>query len=68
MTTVDIEKRILEIESIMGDYERAHALEDLLYLDFIRYISKSTQADSNLRQKAKSVLQAQDLDFPRYCA
>ena len=67
MTPEKIELRLKEIQAVSHDAEVAHELEDLLYVDFIRYISRKC-GDKDVKHMAKLVLKAEDIDFPRWCA
>lgn len=79
MTTEQIKARIQEIRAAAGlaedpagycDDERAHGLQDGLYLEFIRSIAKGNLgiSDSELRKQAKLVASVDDIEFCRWCA
>lgn len=65
MTTEEIEAKIEGIRTGAGDYEVAHAMEDELQRDFIRYVAT---LGIPISSKAKLVLSTDKIDFPRYCA
>lgn len=49
-----------------GDYEMAHASEDDLRRDFIRWASTCGHPD--VETIAEVILQTEEIDFPRHCA
>jgi len=61
----EITKRIEEIKKNKYDYEKAHSLEDELYIDFIKYVATLPHPIS---LTAKAILKTQDIDFIRYGA
>ncbi len=65
MKTEEIQTRINRIMEISGDDERAHAAEDELMRHFIAYVST---LDNPLAEKAKLVLQTNEINFQRWCA
>ena len=65
MTREEIKKRIEHIESVSGDYEAAHSLEDSLRADFIQHIADLGGA---FAENAKLVLTTDKIDFKRYTA
>lgn len=67
MTSEEIEKRLAHIREVVGDPEAAHSAEDQLYEDFIRYVA-SLEKLAKLSAKAKLVLKANEIKFPRFCA
>ena len=67
MTTQEIQEKIKEIEAASGDPERAHRLEDGLFIDFIGHVSNKPQ-DPNLHLKAEEVLKSLELIFERWYA
>ena len=68
MKIVEIEKRISAIKEALPDYEKAHSLEDDLYLDFIEYVTRTTDDKWSMRQKARMIRDTRDIKFSRYCA
>ena len=67
MTTKEIMERIQHIRDRAADPEAAHANEDKLRADFIRYVA-TLGSLSPLAQKAKLVLTTDDIEFARWCA
>jgi hypothetical protein len=61
-----IEAKLKAIESIQSDSERAHILEDSLFVDFITYVSK--EAGEPFKSLAVFVLKVRDIEFDRWCA
>lgn len=56
-------EKIEEIKAMAGDDENAHILEDILYADFIEYISKR---EDHLGKKARLILTTNDIKFARW--
>lgn len=67
MTVENITERIQEIVELQGDPESAHAYEDMLYYDFVKYISENEEF-KELSEKAKLILTVEMLDYPRWYA
>jgi hypothetical protein len=67
MTLEEIRKRVQQIEDVVWDNEKAHGLEDDLYLDFIRFVEKMT-TDDTIGNLAAEVLKAADVEFSRWTA
>ena len=65
MTKDDIIKDIESIKQRMDDCERAHMLEDGLYVSFIEDIAKRKDF---LGEKARLILSTKALDFSRWYA
>lgn len=65
MDVSEVEKRVAEIEEAKLDYEKAHALEDELYIDVMEAIAEG--ADNPL-ELAKECIKSAYIDFERYCA
>lgn len=65
MTDLEIVNRLKAIRNASFDAEKAHLLENQLYLDFIQYIAG---IDSYFGRKAKSVLLSQNIKFNRHYA
>lgn len=68
MTTKVIQQRINAIREMAGDDESAHAAEDSLYLEFIKYVASLGGVYSDLANKAKLLHQTQNIKFARWCA
>ncbi len=66
MDLQEIKQRIDYIQECADDYERQHAYEDELYLDFVKSISLAGLGDWSA--KAKEILRTQEMDFERWCA
>lgn len=64
----EIEKKIQEIKNCTSDPEKAHSLEDDLYHEFIRELSKGVVEYNSILEKAKMILSTEKLEFPRWCA
>lgn len=65
MTCDEVRKRVAEIADIIWDDERAHSMEDRLYVDIMRAIIAGASDPQSLCYEA---LKTQDLDFARWCA
>ena len=62
-------KEIEEIKASSNDYERAHILEDSLYLWFIRCCAKGMYQDATEVYYIAELLQkTQEIKFERHCA
>lgn len=71
MTIAEIERRILAIRSLAydrDDDEKAHAREDDLRRDFLRWLIQEPQPVELVQQMAKLVLSTDDIKFARWCA
>lgn len=66
MTIEEIRKRIAEIDSMSGDPEMAHGMEDDLRADFIKYIAKN--GHDPFAAMASEILKTDDMNFPRWYA
>lgn len=66
MTITEIKELLKEIELNKDDNERAHYLEDDLYLDLLTSIADQTCDDPILC--AKEAIKAADIDFNRWYA
>lgn len=58
----DIRARVEEIRGLANDDERAHAAEDELHQDVLRYFAANGNA------LAEEALKTLDIDFARWCA
>lgn len=66
MTINDVKQRVECIRSQADtDWERAHGLEDALFLDVLIAIARGSK---NAKQLAKTSLESKKLDFARRCA
>jgi len=65
MTIDDIAQEIARIRSIAKDDEAAHSATDSLYIDVLRDIANG---NPNPMALAMFALQAEDIDFQRWCA
>ena len=65
MTLSGIKNAVAMIAAEAHDFESAHALQDQLVEEFVRYVA--TQGGP-LARKAKAVIEVFDIDFPRHCA
>lgn len=68
MTLKEIRDRLLEITEVSADPEAAHSCEDVLYEDFIRFISTSERVPAAIKEMAQAVLKTKDVNFPRWTA
>ena len=66
MTLDFIEQIISTIIEYQEDPEVAHAYEDRLYRDFVRFIA--VKAPQEYAHLAAAILRTRTLDFPRWCA
>lgn len=66
MNLQDIQKRVQEIKDISGDDEVAHAMEDDLYVAFVKFVSENGSPE--LSEMAKEVLKTENIDFARWYA
>jgi transcriptional regulator of met regulon len=57
--------RVLHIDAAKGDNEIAHAMEDDLLWDFVRFVAERTD---EIGDTAKAVMAARDLDYDRWYA
>ena len=64
MTKEEILSRVEEIKILSNNESRAHLKEDMLYLDFIKYVAKSKTEFGEL---AKLVLRTRRYKFFRKC-
>lgn len=65
MQTTDVWKKIEELRIAAGDPERAHAIQDTLYVDVLHAIAEGADHPQDLAQEA---LKAADVDFDRWTA
>lgn len=65
MNINEARKRVKEIKDAAGDPEKAHILEDKLFLDFVTLVSK-TGSESPLKEIARAVLKSTKINFPRH--
>lgn len=63
MTVEEIKARVGKIDRYKCDDESAHALEDELYLDFIKWVAAKGGVKAST--KAKEVLKASEIKFSR---
>jgi hypothetical protein len=63
MNKQKIRSRVIEIARVTWDAEKAHSLEDKLYLDFIKHIAEAKGPYSAL---ATEVLRSQELAVKRW--
>jgi hypothetical protein len=68
MTYELIVRKLSHIKETSGDDESAHAQEDELYLEFIKYISTTPDVLDHVREKAALVLTSRQIEFERWCA
>lgn len=61
-----IKERVANIKAFAEDPEKAHALEDDLYKDFVRFIVLSGSPAQ--RAMARAVLETQQIKFSRWYA
>jgi hypothetical protein len=62
LTLEDVQSRVHQIRAAADDDERAHALEDDLHRDVLRYFAETGS------QIAIEALKTLDIDFSRWCA
>lgn len=63
-----LEKALISIEEVKGDYERAHVLEDELHQWCLELISTGEMSSEDCAFVAKMALKTKKIDFVRYCA
>lgn len=64
MKTIDVEKRVQKIASLIGQKDgAAHVLEDGLYLDVLKAIASGAP---NPRKLAEAAIKSADLDISRW--
>ena len=70
LTVEIVIERVAAIDAEKDDYEAAHGLEDALYLDFAKFVSKSapTSSSNYLSDIAKEVLKSKEIVFERFTA
>jgi hypothetical protein len=66
MTLIEVKARVAAIFGAAGDPERAHGLEDELYLDVLRAIATGRCLDYPPEDFAEEALRASAVSFPRY--
>lgn len=66
MKASDVEERLHKIREAMEDDERAHSLEDDLYLEVLKAIASGMCDDP--RACAAKAIETQVLAFGRWCA
>ena len=66
MTLVEIEKMIQHIDDMSASDEYAHAKEDELYTEFVKFVAG--YPDEKLAEMARAVLQTKKMNFCRWCA
>jgi hypothetical protein len=66
MRATEVNKIAAEIEHHKGDYERAHGMEDDLYINVLKAIAE--QRGDEPWRLAQEALKTQDIQFGRYCA
>ncbi len=62
MTLEEVEQRVQRIRDAAPDDERAHALEDALYIEIVRHHA------ANGCPLAREALKTADIKFARWCA
>lgn len=67
LTIDQVNEKVREIRGAQKDYERAHILEDQLYLDFVAHVYTSSD-DEELSAMARQVLVTRSINFPRRCS
>jgi hypothetical protein len=65
MNVSDVEAAIEEIRSEGSDYEKAHGMEDSLYVEVLQAIADGA---SNSHELARAVLKTKKMSFDRHCA
>lgn len=65
MNTKQIKAKVAEIEACKDDPEKAHALEDDLYMEVLQAIRDGAMNPDEL---AREALESSFIDFPRWCA
>lgn len=69
MTIEEIRKQVREIKKMSGDPEVAHAREDSLMSDFIRFVANGGPGISDeVAKMARKVLTVKEINFQRYYA
>ena len=61
----DIHQAVASIRDAAKDPEKAHALEDELFIKFIGHVANQPTA---LGEMAREVLKTSEIQFPRHCA
>jgi hypothetical protein len=64
MTRELIHERINEIKQQATDDEGAHELEDMLYFDFVKFLSE--QDNCEYSEMAKEILTTKNIEFDRW--
>lgn len=67
MSQLDVSQGLdaIRAEAEYGDDDRAHTLEDALYVDVLRAIADGA---GDAKQLAKDALKARDIAFNRWCS
>lgn len=69
MTVKTIRRRVREIEAIApGDFEAAHAKEDQLFEDLLRFLAFGQYDPAQARELCFEALRAKTINFRRVCA
>lgn len=67
MTLEEIRERVQQIKNVAWDNEKAHGMEDDLFLDFLKFVEKTT-TDDVIGNLAGEVLKVADIKFSRWTA
>lgn len=69
MTLKYIQEQVEYIESVKGDDEIAHGVEDSLREAFISHVAEHAEhGEPLIRRMAQAVLKTKDIQFKRWCA
>ncbi|WP_331731730.1 hypothetical protein OG298_45600 (plasmid) [Streptomyces sp. NBC_01005] len=67
MDVTHVQERVQAITDVVSDYERAHSLEDDLFIAVISEIA-TTSTDPRARELAGAALRSREIDFQRLAA
>jgi hypothetical protein len=65
MNKYEISERLRAIAECAGDAERAHSMEDKLYIDFVKFIASNKNPFTDM---AELILTSEYINFSRWCA
>lgn len=62
-----VRERLAELKRIGNkDFERAHSMEDDLYVEFVQHVAQ--RGSPELQELAKELLRSKDIEFLRSCS
>ena len=68
MTHYEIHRKLEDIRAMVGDPEIAHGAVDALYVAVLTAIRDGTLTMITAKAAAEMALQAEAIEFPRWCA